>query len=60
MKNWNTIKTASAILLLNGLENALLLLLFGVQFNLQTLIGIGIFTIALTLLLKLFNVIKEN
>ena len=60
MKNWNTIKTASAILLLNGLENALLLLFFGVPFNLQTIMGIGIFTFALVLFLKIINVIKGD
>ncbi len=55
----NRLKIIGAIAITNLIENLLLLLLFGVKITQNTLIGAGVFTIALTLLLKQLNVLKD-
>lgn len=56
----NTYKTALAIGGLNLIENLTLLYFFGVSITKQTLIGVFVFTILLTLLLKTLKIINND
>ena len=53
------LKISGTIFLVNALENLLLLYFFGVSITQQTIIGTGVFTLALILILKQMGVIKE-
>ena len=52
-------KVAITIFIVNALENLILLYFFGVAITQQTLIGVGIFTLVLFLILKQLNLLRE-
>jgi len=59
MVSKNLLKTGVTIFVVNALENVALLLLFGFKITRQTLIGVGVFTLVLTLILEQMGVIKK-
>ncbi|MBU0893869.1 MAG: hypothetical protein KKB88_00330 [Nanoarchaeota archaeon] len=60
LKIFNFIRSTGLVFLLVGIFNFLLLLLFGFPINLQMIIGSSISSLALTLVLKFINVLREE
>lgn len=53
-------KVFIAILFVNFVENIILLLFFGIQPTKQTLIGAGVFTLVLTLILNQMHLLQKE
>ena len=60
MKFKNFIKTILATFIIDSLGNILLLLLFGIRITLSAIIGSLVFSLLLTLVLKILKVLKEG
>lgn len=59
-KIFNFLKVAGLIYLLNLAENILLLLLFGIEISVSTIVGAVVFTLALSLLLHFCKLIRKE
>jgi hypothetical protein len=57
-KNKNLLGIFSLAFILNLIENIILLVIFGVKIEMNTIIGAVIFSIVLTFMLKSFNLTK--